>query len=251
MLLKYNVFILTVFLGFVLSLPAFAAEPSDNATFAADISGVWNTTDSCFFETAYTVILEQEAQVVTLVSTAGPLPSCNGTLSGNRLELRCAAGTDQEASYDMTGTVTGAASMTLSITGADNAVAACSLIRHTGLDPLVETMLVGINRAEAIKPLGRRTPRQMRRYVGRSSRWSALYPAAPVARIENIRIPGPAGSIPVRIYVPEGVGTFPVIVFYHGGGWVVGSAKQFDHFSRLLAQAASALVFAVDYRLAP
>ncbi len=45
--------------------------------------------------------------------------------------------------------------------------------------------------------------------------------AEKVAKVEDRKIPGPAGEIPIRIYTPEGTGPFPVLVFFHGGGWVI------------------------------
>ena len=72
-----------------------------------------------------------------------------------------------------------------------------------------------------------------------------------LARVEDRRIPGPAGEIPVRIYTPEGQGPLPVLVFFHGGGWVVGNLETHDDICRVLARAVPALVVSVDYRLAP
>ena len=66
-------------------------------------------------------------------------------------------------------------------------------------------------------------------------------------------IPGPNGiSIPVRIYTPiSAKQTSGVAVFFHGGGWVIGSLNSHDHICRYLAQAAECIVVSVDYRLAP
>lgn len=63
---------------------------------------------------------------------------------------------------------------------------------------------------------------------------------------------GPAGVVPVRSYRPAGqAGNLPALVFYHGGGWVVGSLDTHDHMCRHLAVRAGLAVLAVDYRLAP
>src|SRR5216117_328869 len=72
-----------------------------------------------------------------------------------------------------------------------------------------------------------------------------------VARVENRAVPGPRGEIPVRIYTPEGRAPFPVLVYFHGGGWVIGSLETHDGLCRHLANAASCVVVSVDYRLAP
>src|SRR5438046_2088640 len=73
----------------------------------------------------------------------------------------------------------------------------------------------------------------------------------PVARVENLSIPGPQGAIPVRIYTPDGSGPFPVLVFFHGGGWVLCNLDTHDGLCRSLANGANCLVISVDYRLAP
>ncbi|MCX2982171.1 alpha/beta hydrolase [Halieaceae bacterium IMCC14734] len=60
-----------------------------------------------------------------------------------------------------------------------------------------------------------------------------------------------AGSIPVRIYRPDGEGPFPVLVFYHGGGFVVCDLDTHDEICRQLCAGANVLVVSVQYRLAP
>src|SRR5439155_827997 len=75
--------------------------------------------------------------------------------------------------------------------------------------------------------------------------------AEAVARVENRALPGPLGEIPVRVYTPERRAPFPVLVYFHGGGWVIGSLETHDGICRHLANAAGAVVVSVDYRLAP
>ncbi len=72
-----------------------------------------------------------------------------------------------------------------------------------------------------------------------------------VARIENTEISGPEAPIPVRIYTPAGVGPFPVLVYFHGGGWAGGSPLMYDDVCRFLCNRVSCVVVSVDYRLAP
>jgi acetyl esterase len=76
-------------------------------------------------------------------------------------------------------------------------------------------------------------------------------PEEPVARVEDRTIPGPNGEVPIRIYTPAGDVPFPALVFYHGGGWVVGSVPLSDHTCRAFANAAGCVVVSVEYRLAP
>ncbi|HEX5481039.1 MAG TPA: alpha/beta hydrolase [Terriglobia bacterium] len=76
-------------------------------------------------------------------------------------------------------------------------------------------------------------------------------PAEPVQRIENRRIPGPRGEISIRIYTPQGPAPLPVLVYFHGGGWVIGSLDTHQSPCCALANAAGCAVVAVDYRLAP
>jgi acetyl esterase len=73
----------------------------------------------------------------------------------------------------------------------------------------------------------------------------------PVGTIHDLRIPGPAGEIPVRVYTPEGNGPFPGLVYIHGGGWVLCDLDTHDVVCRAIARRARAVVVAVDYRLAP
>jgi acetyl esterase len=74
---------------------------------------------------------------------------------------------------------------------------------------------------------------------------------AEVAAVEDTRIDGPAGPIPVRIYRPHTTGAVPTIVFFHGGGFVIGDLDTHDDHGRLLCRDVDAVVVSVDYRLAP
>ena len=75
--------------------------------------------------------------------------------------------------------------------------------------------------------------------------------AVAVAAVADRTVPGPAGALPVRVYTPEGEAPFPIVVFFHGGGWVVGTLDTYDPLCRALAAAVPAVVVSVDYRLAP
>ncbi|EFW92373.1 Alpha/beta hydrolase fold-3 domain protein, partial [Haladaptatus paucihalophilus DX253] len=73
---------------------------------------------------------------------------------------------------------------------------------------------------------------------------------AQVAFVRNLSIPGPRGEIPIRVYRPD-VQDAPVVVFYHGGGWTLGTLDSIDGVCRELANRAECVVVSVDYRLAP
>ncbi len=77
------------------------------------------------------------------------------------------------------------------------------------------------------------------------------YDSGPLT-VTDTTFAGPAGPIGVRVYRPAGkTEVLPALVFYHGGGWVVGSLDSHDHLCRHLADGAGIVVLAIDYRLAP
>jgi len=76
-------------------------------------------------------------------------------------------------------------------------------------------------------------------------------PSLAVERVENLMIPGPIGEIPIRLYYPSGDPPFAVLVYFHGGGWVMGDLDTHHGVCHALAKRSSCLVVSVDYRLAP
>lgn len=72
-----------------------------------------------------------------------------------------------------------------------------------------------------------------------------------VAGVEDLTISGPAGDIPARLYRPSTDPSLPIVVYFHGGGFVLGGIESHDGLTRSLANAAGALVLSIDYRLAP
>jgi acetyl esterase/lipase len=76
-------------------------------------------------------------------------------------------------------------------------------------------------------------------------------PPPQVAKVEDRMIPGPGGQIPVRIYTPAGAAPMGALVYFHGGGWVVGDIASHDVLCRGLANGAGCVTVSVDYRLAP
>jgi len=73
----------------------------------------------------------------------------------------------------------------------------------------------------------------------------------PVAAVTNLSIPGPAGPIPARHYQPSQSDDAPLLVFFHGGGWVIGDLDTHDDLCRLICRDGCMHVLSVDYRLAP
>jgi acetyl esterase len=85
-------------------------------------------------------------------------------------------------------------------------------------------------------------------------REAALYSGAPlpVADVRELDVPGAEGQLSARLYLPDGAGTpAPLLVYLHGGGWVVGDLDTHDQPCRFLAREGGVRVLAVDYRCAP
>ena len=76
-------------------------------------------------------------------------------------------------------------------------------------------------------------------------------PAEPVAVVRDLTIPGPLGELSLRMYAPLSTRPQPALLYFHGGGWVIGSITAYDRLCRALANAAQCVVISVDYRLAP
>ncbi|MBZ5607544.1 MAG: alpha/beta hydrolase [Acidobacteriia bacterium] len=72
-----------------------------------------------------------------------------------------------------------------------------------------------------------------------------------VRSVEDLRIPGPLGEIPIRVYTPEPDAPRAGLVYFHGGGWVIGDLDTHDVPCRAIARRSGAVVVSVDYRLAP
>ena len=75
----------------------------------------------------------------------------------------------------------------------------------------------------------------------------------PVGKIQNFVIPGPSGDIRARLYAPVATGgaALPALVYFHGGGFVMGDLETHDGLCRLIADEGEFVVVAVDYRRAP
>jgi acetyl esterase len=119
------------------------------------------------------------------------------------------------------------------------------------LHPRVKAILEVMNRSIS-RPLHLMTPNEARGAM------RDPYSTAPVntklagnERVTTQTIAGPFGDIPTRIYTPAGDGPFPILVYFHGGGWVLGSLDGVDTICRRIAQIAEVVVISVSYHLAP
>ena len=115
------------------------------------------------------------------------------------------------------------------------------------INPQAQQILDG-KAAAGGPPLWEQTPEEGRAVVAANA---AVIGAGPfVASVRDIVIPGQAGGIPARVYSPAADAP-AVVVYYHGGGWVLGSVEEWDASVRALAVASGCDVVSVDYRLAP
>lgn len=116
------------------------------------------------------------------------------------------------------------------------------------LDPDVQKWLQQVE-AAGEPALDAMSVEDAREYMRKSS--AQLGRLESVARVEDLVATGPAGEIPLRLYDPIGTGPLPLIVYFHGGGWVLGGIDTHDGYCRALANASQMMVVSVDYRLAP
>ena len=129
------------------------------------------------------------------------------------------------------------------------------------LHPQARALLDLIEKS-GLPPIHTLTPEDARKVY--RERRSFSQPAAPdVAKVQDLQATGPHGAIPLRLYVPKtnadpagsqsasGQALLPVLVYYHGGGWVIGDLDTHDTLCRELANLSGCAVVAVDYRMGP
>lgn len=116
------------------------------------------------------------------------------------------------------------------------------------LDPAAVGLLQQMEEAGG-PALNEMTPEESREAAGAFAELGG--PGDDVADQADRTIPGPGGDLPVRVYTPEGDGPFPGLVYFHGGGWVLGDLDMVNAACRSLAARSGAVVVSVDYRLAP
>ena len=117
------------------------------------------------------------------------------------------------------------------------------------LDPGVRALLEAIA-ALGAPPLESLSPAEARK-VAAENLVAVAGVVEPLRSVENLRIPGPLGEIPIRVYTPETPFPCPAMVYFHGGGWVIWDLDTHDVVCSAIAHRAGAVVVSVDYRLAP
>ena len=108
------------------------------------------------------------------------------------------------------------------------------------------------------KPIEQCTPEEARRQPLPNKAVEALIesrgqkpePEA-VAKVENRTFPGPGGDVQIRVYTPQGDAPFPLLLYVHGGGWVIADLDTYDASPRALANAVGAVVVSTHYRQGP
>jgi len=96
-------------------------------------------------------------------------------------------------------------------------------------------------------PIGELEPAQVRAGI----KASGTGPGPEIHSIEDMEMAGPEGPIPVRIYRPSEQTNLPALVYFHGGGWVIGDIEWNDGMCRQISDQAECVVISVEYRLAP
>ena len=123
-------------------------------------------------------------------------------------------------------------------------------MKRPALDPAARAFLDKMI-AAAPTPLWQMAPEAARAaFNERAAR--VVRPACVPCRTEERSFDGPGGAVPVRLYYPPGGGAdLPAVVYFHGGGWVVGTLAMVDALCHDLCAQSGAIVVSVDYRLAP
>ena len=114
--------------------------------------------------------------------------------------------------------------------------------------PEVQAFLDAQAQIEA-PPITEQTPEMARE--GYRATAEAIGPGPEMHSVADRTIDGPAGTIALRVYRPSAEGNLPILIYYHGGGWVIGDLDTHDRACRELAEGSGCLVVSVDYRLAP
>jgi acetyl esterase len=118
------------------------------------------------------------------------------------------------------------------------------------LDQQTKALIDAMQSAGMVLEFEKMTPPQARQAMEQMAA-ATRGPGEPVAKVEDRTVPTPDGHVPIRIYTPDGPAPYPVMLFYHGGGWVIGNIESHDALCRKLTNAIGCVTVSVDYRLAP
>ncbi len=132
------------------------------------------------------------------------------------------------------------------LSGPDGSQANDGIVRQVQPDvAMVLEMMAGLG----LPPLETMSPADARAFMEASS---AMRPPGPdVGEVVDGVLPGAAGDLQYRLYRPAGPGPHPIVAYFHGGGWVLGSHESDDPFCRDLCERSGAVIVSVDYRHAP
>src|SRR5256886_590893 len=122
----------------------------------------------------------------------------------------------------------------------------------TALDPQAKAVIDLVIKSGR-PPYHQLSPKDARQMC-RDTRPASPPPAPEIGTVKDLTADGPAGTIPARLYRPKGVPAstmLPALVFFHGGGWVIGDIETHDVLCRQLTAGAGISVVNIDYRLAP
>jgi len=122
------------------------------------------------------------------------------------------------------------------------------MVEGMPLDPQTRAMLDQLA-AAGTAPLDTLSVAEARAFM--DSMRALQGPPAPLPVVRDVAIAGAAGTIPARLYRPQEGGTLPLLVYFHGGGWVIGNLEGYDNVCRDLAAKTGSAILSVDYRLAP
>ncbi|VCU69183.1 Carboxylesterase NlhH [Pigmentiphaga humi] len=122
----------------------------------------------------------------------------------------------------------------------------------TPLDPQLAAIVAALRARGAPPPFSGSAPQARARMTQAIMQARQRHPLPEVGRVRNVVAQHGGVSVPVRIYEPPAAsGPLPIVVFFHGGGFVLGSVELMDDIARKLCRDLRAIVVSVDYRLAP
>lgn len=122
------------------------------------------------------------------------------------------------------------------------------MVGFMSLDPQARHMLDQLA-AAGTKPIDTLSVPEARAFM--DSMRALQGPPTPLPAVRDLGIAGASGTIPARLYRPREDGTLPLLVYFHGGGWVIGDLEGYDNVCRDLAAKAGCAILSIDYRLAP